>query len=1157
MLTIYKASAGSGKTYTLAYEYIKLLLGVRDAETGRYRLADGPRAVRRPHARILAITFSNKATAEMKGRIIRELDALARGPRPDGGDAAYAGRLTRELDCPRERLTAAARHALHELLHDYGSFNVSTIDSFFQTVLRTFAREIDRQGDYRIEMDQKYVLGAALGMLFDELNDADDADAARPRVLRWLEGLAGMRVRDGKDFNPFFRGSAMYGELLGWLETALNDRYGERAGDIGRYLADGGRIDRLEQALGAHIDGINGQIAADTSALLQRIGSDGLMQTVRRRLESMTVAGGLPEDDTADFLRPKTKYMLNLRGRVPEGCFKKGAAAPDYDALFDWYAHTAALLVERNYCRRLADSLDSLRALGYINRYVARFRVDNNLILISDTNSLLRSIIRDDETPFIYERIGRPLEHFLIDEFQDTSRMQWLNLRPLVANSLAETHDSLIIGDVKQSIYRWRGAESSLLDREVERDDFPRQSVVRGAAPGENTNYRSAHGIVQFNNTVFARIAADTGVRGYGGIEQTPASGTAGLGSYITVAVLTPDTLASEPSLRPQASPGASQPADAGADPREVAMERLAAGLLDAHSRGYAWRDMCVLCRRRADMAVTVDYLMRRHPEISVMSDEALLVRNAASVKLIISMLEILDKTAAGVPATAGAADASAGAAPGPVYRTHTDAEILCDRFEYFLAHGSGPDAALALAMDAGAAAAPGAPAGLDEDLEAIRAKAPANLVALAEAVIERKVPVAMRAAEQPYLVAFMDAVADFTASYNPSVHAFLEYWSQKSGTITIGSGAGQDSVSVMTVHAAKGLEWDVVYIPLMDWTLQASPEAQWIEPAPVGGIDPDLLPPLTYYRPGLADTLPGSPVGEQVCARVDADTADNLNVAYVAFTRAARELHINVLRPRKAVQSEIGVELQRVLAEPPRPGEAAPIHTDLSAGVLSPSLYVAGAPTSPRPRAESALPAIPAAPYRVSYSELNRAAVSLDDLTSPGSSDPDTPEGAAPADPVDAGSTDERRLAARRGTVMHAVLAAMRSPADLDEALASVAGACDEAERALFRQTIISAFSAHPVESGRWFDPDAPRVLVEQPIYEARRGLNFRPDRIVWCADGHVDVVDYKFTAEEHDSHRVQVAGYAGLLRSMGIGPLRAYVWYPELRRIVPVTGV
>ena len=1137
MLTIYKASAGSGKTYTLAYEYIKLLLGAHDPATGRYTLRRGRPGRVRPHARILAITFSNKATAEMKSRIIRELDALA-----SGSDGGYAPALMAELGCGRDELTVAARGALHGLLHDYGSFNVSTIDSFFQTVLRTFAREIDRQGDYRIEMDQKYVLGEALGMLFDELNDGSAGDAS-PRVLRWLEGLAGMRVRDGKDFNPFYRGSPMYGELLAWLETALSDRYGERARDIERYLDDPSRIDRLEQALSDRAADADTRIADSARTLLETLDTTSVQANPLKFLEGVA-ARGIADEATASFLRPTTKYMAALRDGVESGWYRKGAPAPDYAPLFDWYARTADTLVHRNYWRRLAESLDGLRALGYINRYVARFRLDNNLILISDTNSLLRTIISDDETPFIYERIGRPLEHFLIDEFQDTSRMQWMNLRPLVANSLSESHDSLIIGDVKQSIYRWRGAESSLLDSEVESADFPRSNRVRGAAPGENTNYRSAHGIVRFNNTVFARIAADMDVRGYGGIEQTPADATSALGSYITVADLTGDALA------PLLPPGMER--DAAADPREVALERLAAGLMDAHGRGYAWRDMCVLCRRRADMAVVVDFLMRRYPDISVMSDEALLVRNAASVKLIISMLEIIDKAAAGVNAVAPSDRAPGGAAP--VYRSHTDAEILCDRFEYFLAHGSTPDEALALAMDTSTAAAPGAPTGLDDDLEAIRAQAPANLVALVEAVIERKVSPRMRAEEQPYLVAFMDAVADFTASYNPSVHAFLDYWSRKSGTITIGSGEGQDSVSVMTVHAAKGLEWDVVHIPLLDWTLGASPEAQWVEPAPVDGIDPGLLPPLTYYRPATADTVDGAPMAPQVCDRIKADTADNLNVAYVALTRAARELHINVVRPRKAVAQGIGDELLRVLSEPPRPGEHEPIHTDLSNGALTPSLYVAGAPTAPARRRDKSLPTVAAAPYRVSYSELNRAAVRLDDLTSPGAADPDIPEGAAPADCVDAGSSDERRLAARRGTIMHAVLAAMRSLDDLDDALATVAGKCDPAERDLFRQTIISAFRAHPDHAGRWFDPEAQRVLVEQPIYDAERDLNFRPDRIVWCADGHVDVVDYKFTAEEHDEHRAQVTGYMRLLRSMGISALRAYVWYPELRRVVEV---
>lgn len=1140
MLTIYKASAGSGKTYTLAYEYIKLLLGVRPEGHAGYVLNDaatlrplGLAPVRRPHSHILAITFSNKATAEMKTRIIRELHALGREPAADGRDAPYAAALMAELGCTREALQRTARRALHELIHDYSSFNVSTIDSFFQKVLRAFAREIDRQGDYRVELDADYVTGSALSLLFDELNYGDDP--GQRRVLDWLHSRAADNARDGHDFNPFSRTGGMYRDLIRAVNTTFEDQFGHHARDIREYLADPSRIEALGRELRRRVDELNESMYAITQAVLARVDTATLTANMRKLLEKVTPGEGLPDTGTTvtGLIFPTSAYLTCLRDHVAEKCYTAKAAAPDYGALFDWRDRMVEALVWRHFCTRLAESLNGLAALGYIDRYVTRFRIENNLILISDTNSLLRTIISDDETPFIYERIGQPLQHFLIDEFQDTSRMQWGNLRPLVANSLAETHDSLIIGDVKQSIYRWRGAESSLLDSEVESDDFPRDSNVRGAAPGENTNYRSAHGIVRFNNTLFARMAAQAGVRGYGGVEQSLPAATAALTSHITVTDLTglPDE-------------------------RETALRILAQRLLDAHARGYRWNQMAVICRRRKIIAQVVDYLMRNHPEISVMSDDALLVRNASSVKLIIGMLELMDKTCQGKTAAADGAHRTPDD-PNPAYRSRSDSEILIDRFEYFLSHGSAADEALRLAMDISESAAPGQSEGIGDDLAAIRELAPANLVALVEAIIDRKVSPERRQAELPYITAFMDTVTQFTNSYNPSVHAFLEYWNLKSDRITIGSGEGQDAVTVTTVHTAKGLEWDIVCIPMMDWELEAQPTEQWFELDGVDGIDPALVPGMIYYSPSRLDTLEPNPIAAQVRARVAADTADNLNVLYVAFTRAARELHICVVTPTTRASHPAAPAMLAALAAPLSQDERTDIYIDLAAGMGEEGLSI-GEPTAPVRKAAVGAPVCEAPVYRVNFSTLARRIARLDDLTTTDNAlDPDISEdmaASAVTDMVTPSSSDAQREAARRGMALHAILARMRTLDDLDDALEREATG-DDGERQLYRDTLISAFRAHDGLTARWFDPDAPRVMVEQPIYAGERDENFRPDRIVWCTDGHVDIVDYKFTSEEHPEHISQVRGYVGLLRSMHIDNVRGYVWYPAMRRVVEVS--
>lgn len=1162
MLTIYKASAGSGKTYTLAYEYIKMLLGTRPEGSDRYvlncRAALAPLGLRpdpRAHSHILAITFTNKATAEMKSRIIRELDSLGHVPGPDGADASgYARALMEEFGCSREALADTARTALQGLLNDYGSFNVSTIDSFFQTVLRTFAREIDRQGDYRVELDQRYVLAAALSLLFDDLNDSATGPAAR--VFEWLSGQSGARVRDGKDFNPFYRGSGMYRTILDSLGSTFDERFARRAPEIHDYLADPSRMKAFASAL----DDLAARLAAEEYAATQQalgaVNPQELKAALRGLMEGVSVETGVPDKDADKILRPTSKYMAALRDGVAAECYLAKAASPDYGPLFEWYDTVSRALVRRRSTARIKGALDGLWALSYINDYVNRFRSENNLILLADTNSLLRTIISEEETPFIYERIGQPLRHFLIDEFQDTSRMQWHNLRPLVANSLASMHESLIIGDVKQSIYRWRGADSSLLDTSVEQTDFPASSRVRGRAPGENTNYRSAHGIVRFNNTLFSRLATAGGVKGYDGIEQSLPGGTAALTSYITVTDIDPDVAADKPLVYVD-TPQLDVLREGGleADPTNLALSRMAAALLDEHARGYRWRDMAVLCRTHSDMGKVVDFLLTHYPAIQVMSDEALLVRNCASVKLIVGMLELMDKASGeGLPVEDPQRDS-----PDPAYRTRTDAEILTDRFEYFISHGRSAQDALTDAMDMSVNCAGDGADSQHADLRAIRDLAPANLVALVEAIIERKLTPERRAADMPYISAFVDAVSVFTASFNPTLHAFLDYWSQRSGRITIASGAGQDAVTVMTVHAAKGLEWDCVHIPLMNWTLAAAPDRQWFSLEGLTEIPAELRPPLVNFTPLMTDLLDGSPVQAQVEAQTEADTADNLNVAYVAFTRAVRELHICTV-PVRDEASSLRTAMWTAIREPAPAKESGPMYAALDVCEEVPGLFSAGEPTTPSGTGKVAPPAAPAPPYAVAFSSVNRCVASLDDIATADSAlDPyigDVPEWATP--PVDAvtpESTDAMREAARRGLRMHSILARMRTLDDLDEAIAAESDRYPGDEADYFREVIVSAFRACPEESERWFDPAARRVLVEQPVYYAERGENYRPDRIVWTADGHIDVIDYKFTSRAEASHRRQVLGYMGLLGDMGYTGVRGYVWYPAMRRVDEVS--
>ncbi|MDE6334029.1 MAG: UvrD-helicase domain-containing protein, partial [Muribaculaceae bacterium] len=353
MLTIYKASAGSGKTYTLAYEYIKLLLGVR-LDDGRYVLNHsrylGGATLSRPHARILAITFTNKATAEMKDRIIGKLEALAHMPGADTRDADYADDLIACFGCTRSELCDVAARALRNLLNDYGRFNVSTIDAFFQTILRSFAREIDRQGDFRLELDERTVVSQAVSLLFDEINLDPDSPAVKP-VAGWLDRMAAARMRDGKDFNPFNRGSSMYRDLVARLLQSFSEEFVARQNEMDEYLADPSRLNRFVQWLDDAVKALDEADCASAIAIAAVLAKNDPIANLTKYIDSIISARGIRGEALRKLAKP-AKYQQALLDGTPEGLFKKGGRQPG-DADMAAIAGAFASIVDNAYTRCL------------------------------------------------------------------------------------------------------------------------------------------------------------------------------------------------------------------------------------------------------------------------------------------------------------------------------------------------------------------------------------------------------------------------------------------------------------------------------------------------------------------------------------------------------------------------------------------------------------------------------------------------------------------------------------------------------------------------------------------------------------------------------------------------------------------------------------
>lgn len=567
---VVKASAGSGKTYRLTEEYIDLLLA---GEEQSYK-------------HILAVTFTNKATDEMKQRVIERLHELSDSDDPRAGEA-------------RKRLSL--------ILHDYSCFSISTIDRFFQGVMRAFAREIGQYASYRVELDTGAVLEQVVDLLIDGLDDP--ANAA---LLAWLQDYSFELIESGRSWNVREPLKAM---------AAL-------------FFQEDFRL-KL-RALPGHILGDKTAIKG-FSSLLETMRGDferEMTELGRRALDAMAADGHAPEDYKGKSRGPFMvfkKWASWRRGDAliePKESLKdsyNGFRSPALECCVDdaFSLFDQPLAEYRSVCL-VQENLSLLGVYADIFRFLTAYLQENNVVLLSQSSDLLSRIINDDDTPFVYEKIGNRYDHLMLDEAQDTSLLQWRNFKPLFANSIAQGQANLIVGDVKQSIYRWRGSDWHLLGEQIV-EDLGRDNV---AEKNLEENWRSGESIVKFNNGLFLQvadaIAADAPV---GVAAQVKAL-------YKDCKQEIPDKRKNEPAGRVKLG---------FLDPdgwREEALERMLADIKELCEAGYHHRDITVLVRTNNDGATVANCLIAH--QIGVVTEDSLLIGSAPCIAEVVSLLHAL-----------------------------------------------------------------------------------------------------------------------------------------------------------------------------------------------------------------------------------------------------------------------------------------------------------------------------------------------------------------------------------------------------------------------------------------------------------------------------------------------------------------------------------
>ncbi len=484
MLKVYSASAGSGKTYRLAKEYITRLFRSEYA----YR-------------HILAVTFTNKATEEMKSRILKKLYSLAVSKETPEycEDVASANGLS------VPQMTLRAKDILRRMLNDYGAFSVSTIDRFFQRTMRAFARELGLYGSYSVDLDRKAVFFEGIDMVMDSI----DGSGKDSELLAWLVDTAMESIADNKDWNvkEILKDSKMDIFSEEFRLKSAGARYGDmfskdRISVVRRHCAEiVSSFERQASSLAAQALGIiedaslspedfRGKSSSPFKALVGISSGTSYYNKGVSSLLELADAGG---EEWTVRTSPRRNEIIALYG----------ALNPVLVRLSDCYGENYSV-----YCTalRIRPLLFKLGVMSDIMAEVDAILKDSNKVMLDDTNQRLSEIISDDDTPFIYEKLGTVYEDFMLDEFQDTSRLQWHNFLPLVSNSVSQGNETLIVGDVKQSIYRWRSGDWRILGKEVaDRFNVRYESL--------NDNWRSRREIVGFNNDFFTYAVERSGSR--------------------------------------------------------------------------------------------------------------------------------------------------------------------------------------------------------------------------------------------------------------------------------------------------------------------------------------------------------------------------------------------------------------------------------------------------------------------------------------------------------------------------------------------------------------------------------------------------------------------------------------------------------------------
>lgn len=820
---VYNASAGSGKTFTLVKEYLKILL----SSTNIYKFQQ-----------ILAVTFTNKAAGEMKERVIENLHKFSNKQSNN-----MLPVICTEANLDEETIFSRSQQILNAILQNYSAFSITTIDSFTHKLIRTFAYDLQLPMNFEVEMDAESLLNEAVDVVISKIGDTKE-------LTDLLVSYSIQKLEDDKAWD-------ISKELKTFAKIILNENHAKYLKELKNVTVEEFKI--LKDKLQKENEQIEAQFVAIGNAGLKIIEESGI------EISDFSHTGELPKH----FIKlTKFKYLktedLKFEGRLNKTIEEnKNLFAGKCDIsskqiiesiandLKELYYKSKAIYT-KNYAQYIlnsliVESLIPLAVLNYINSALEAIKIENNILFNAEFNQRINNTIKNEPAPFIYERIGEKFRYYFIDEMQDTSELQWTNLIPLIDNVISSQNEEgeqgklLLVGDAKQSIYRWRGGKAmqfiNLSSKEKTKESNPFQ--IEKSLRNLETNYRSYSEIINFNNSFFKHISQFLTNESFKQLflEGNNQKTNKNKGGYVQISFVE------------------KQKED---DEKELMYPKKVLEIIHNLDSSFKKSEVCVLVRTRKQGIAVANYISEQG--IEIISSETLLLENSSKVSFIINLLQVLQnplnkeykiKLLYFLYEHLKVKEQKHVFFSNLINLTNLQLFSALRKYQVFFNYNEFIESSFY------------------ESIEySIRSF---NLVPESDSNIQF----------------FLDVIFEFQQKKHASLNGFLEFWELKKDKLSIVAPEAKNAVRIMTIHKAKGLEFPVVIYPYNIEIYRQLNPAVWYS----YNQESTIKSILVSARKKLNYT---GKQGEHLFKKQREELElDNFNLLYVALTRPIEQLYI------------------------------------------------------------------------------------------------------------------------------------------------------------------------------------------------------------------------------------------------------------------------